>query len=198
MSQFEFFMTFYGLLLGLALAELLLGFANVLRSPERPGIGLLTPLLGVTVFLQIMATFIDAWTRLQSVRMTIDSLALPTLIGVGLFFLGVIAVPRDASQWRNLDDYFYANRRWSIGLLIAVNVLILGYEAPYVRQLLVDGHCLNLGYYLVVNLIFFGTLAGALLLRARLAVAAALGLCILLYLYIFSGFSLLIFPAAGA
>ena len=36
MSQFEFFMTFYSLLLGLGVAELMLGFANILRAKVRP------------------------------------------------------------------------------------------------------------------------------------------------------------------
>lgn len=125
MTQFEFFMTFYGLLLGLAVAELLLGFANLLRHRARPKLGLLTPLLGLLVFLQLMATFIDAWSRLQSVAVTMEGLALPTAIGVTMFFISVILVPRDPAEWSDLDDYFRLNRRWSIGLLIAVKIMIL-------------------------------------------------------------------------
>ncbi|WP_431469417.1 hypothetical protein [Sphingosinithalassobacter sp. LHW66-3] len=60
MSQFEFFMTFYGLLLGLAVAELMAGFANLIGAKARPRLGLFTPLLGFTVFIQLMATFLDA------------------------------------------------------------------------------------------------------------------------------------------
>jgi len=35
MSQFEFFMAFYSLLIGLGVAELLLGFVNLLRHRNR-------------------------------------------------------------------------------------------------------------------------------------------------------------------
>ena len=196
MTQFEFFMTFYGLLLGLAVAELLLGFANLLRHRTRPKLGLLTPLLGLLVFLQLMATFIDAWSRLQGVAITMDGLALPTAIGVTMFFVSVIVVPRDPAEWSDLDEYFLRNRRWAIGLLIAVNILILGYEAPFVRGLIEGRQWFNFGYYLAVNVFAFATIAGALLLRSRRAIVACLSLQVLLYIYIFSGFSLVIFAAA--
>lgn len=180
MSQFEFFMTFYGLLLGLAVAELLLGFANLLRHRERPKLGLLTPLLGVLVFLQLMTTFIDAWSDLQRVSIAMESLALPTAIGVVLFFLSVIVVPRDPPEWADLDEYFRANRRWAIGLLITANLLVLGYELPNLAT--------NLAAYVVINLIAFSLMGGALLLRPRLAIAICLGGLILFLFYIYSGF----------
>lgn len=198
MTQFEFFMTFYGLLLGLAVAELLLGFANLLRHRARPKLGLLTPLLGLLVFLQLMATFIDAWSRLQSVAITMEGLALPTAIGVTMFFISVILVPRDPAEWSDLDDYFRLNRRWSIGLLIAVKIMILGYEAPFVKALLEARQWFNFSYYLSINAFDFATIAGALLLRERRAIIACLALQILLYVYVFSGFSLVIFKAAPA
>jgi hypothetical protein len=185
-SQFEFFMTFYSLLLGLAVAELLLGFANLLRHRARPKLGLLTPLLGILVFLQLMATFMDAWGRLQSVALTMEGLALPTAIGVLLFFVSVIVVPRDPGEWTDLDEYFRANRRWAFGLLIAANVLVLGYEVPNVARA-------QLPTYIVINVLAFSGLGGAMLLRPRLAIAACIGALILMYLYVYSGFSAKLF-----
>jgi len=188
-SQFEFFMTFYSLLLGLSVAELLLGFANLLRHRARPKLGLLTPLLGLLVFLQLMATFIDAWGRLQNVALTMDGLALPTGIGVLLFFVSVIVVPRDPAEWTNLDEYFRANRRWAVGLVIAANLLILGYEVPNLPSA-------NVPLYIAINLLGFALMGGAMLLRGRVAIAACLGALILFYLYIYSDFSVVIFQAA--
>ena len=190
MSQFEFFMTFYSLLLGLAVAELLLGFANLLRHRARPKLGLLTPLLGVFVFLQLMATFIDAWSRLQGVSITMEALALPTAIGVLLFFVSVIVVPRDPDEWTDLDEYFRANRRWSIGLVIAANLLVLGYEAPNLPSA-------NIPVYAAINLLGFSLMGGAMLLRPRLAIATCLGALILFFLYIYSDFSMMIFQRAA-
>lgn len=190
MSKFEFFMTFYSLLLGLAVAELLLGFANLLRNRARPKLGLLTPLLGTFVFLQLMATFIDAWGRLQHVALTMDGLALPTAIGVLLFFVSVIVVPRDPAEWTDLDEYFRANRRWALGLVIAANLLVLGYELPNLPSQ-------HLPTYVAINALGFSLMGGAMLLRRRLAIAACLGALILFFLYIYSDFSMTIFAASA-
>ncbi|HTU13053.1 MAG TPA: hypothetical protein VMG08_19345 [Allosphingosinicella sp.] len=189
MSQFEFFMTFYSLLLGLAVAELLLGFANLLRNRARPKLGLLTPLLGMFVFLQLMATFIDAWSRLQGVSISMEELALPTGIGVLLFFVSVIVVPRDPTEWTDLDEYFRANRRWAIGLVIAANLLVLGYEVPHLPSV-------HVPVYVAINALGFLLMGGAMLLRQRLAIAACLGGLILFFLYIYSDFSLALFVPA--
>ena len=68
MSQFEFFMTFYGLLLGLAVAELFSGFARVLQERTPPRVGLMLPVIGLIALIELIATFIDAWASLQAVR----------------------------------------------------------------------------------------------------------------------------------
>ena len=132
MSSFEFFMTFYGLLVGLAVAELLLGFTNLLRHRERPRLGLLTPLLGLEVFLQLIALFIDAWSSFKTIEISMRGLAVPTLIGVSAFAASVLVVPRDPQDWRDLDDYFDRNRRIVIGLLVATNLFILIHESARV------------------------------------------------------------------
>ena len=51
MSAFEFFFSFYGLLLGLSVAELVGGFARVLHEKQRIRFGWLTPMLGIFVLL---------------------------------------------------------------------------------------------------------------------------------------------------
>ncbi len=59
MSAFEFFFSFYGLLLGLSVAELVGGFARVLHERQRVRFGWLTPLLALFVAVDLV-TF---WNR---------------------------------------------------------------------------------------------------------------------------------------
>ncbi|ODP37028.1 hypothetical protein [Sphingomonas turrisvirgatae] len=179
MSQFEFFMTFYSLLVGLAVAELLLGFMNLMRHRQRPRLGLLTPLLGAVVFLQLMALFIDAWTSMRTVQISMLGLAVPTLIGVATFAASVLVVPRDVEEWPDLDAYFFRNRRIVLGLLVAVNLLILFHESAKVRpdQLIA---------YALVNLTGFALLGGAMALRHRFAVALSLAALICLFINAYS------------
>ena len=123
MERFEFFFTIYSLLLGLALAELMLGYANLLRSPKRPAWGWLTPVLGVLIFLLIITSFLDAWLKLQQIQLNLVGLLTPTLVGVSYFVAAVMAVPRSATDWDSLDDYFHDRKKWILGLLAAQLVL---------------------------------------------------------------------------
>lgn len=128
MDAFEFFFTIYSLLLGFALAELMLGYANLLRAPIRPAWGWLTPTVGVLIFLQIIVTFLDAWMKLRGVPLNLFGLLVPTLIAVAYFVSAVMAVPRSATEWKSLDDYFHDRKKWILGLLAApflLNTLLI-------------------------------------------------------------------------
>jgi hypothetical protein len=130
MSQFEFFMAFYGLLLGLGLAELMSGFARFLREKNPPPAGLVTPLLGLLVFTEMLANFVDAWNRLQTIRIDFLPLLVPTVIGLAYYLVAAIIVPRDIDEWGSLDAYFDRRKRWIVGLLLAVNLLIIAATTP--------------------------------------------------------------------
>lgn len=128
MDRFEFFFTIYSLLLGLALAELMIGYANLLRSPGRPALGLLTPTLSVLIFIEILVTFLDAWMKLQRIQLNLFGLLAPTAIALGFFIAAVMAVPRNNTDWRTLDDYFHERKKWILGFLLLpllINVLVI-------------------------------------------------------------------------
>ncbi len=130
MSSFEFFMAFYGLLLGLAFAELMSGFASLLRERMPPRLGVITPLVAAIVFVEMLANFVDAWNRLQEVRIAFLPLLVPTIIALVYFAVAVILVPRDLSEWPALDDYFDRRKRWIVGLLLGVNLFIVATTTP--------------------------------------------------------------------
>jgi len=117
MDAFEFFFTIYSLLLGFALAELMLGYANLLRAAKRPVWGWLTPTVGVLIFLEIIVTFLDAWLKLRGAPLNLFGLLVPALVAVAYFVAAVMAVPRSATEWGSLDDYFHDRKKWILGLL---------------------------------------------------------------------------------
>lgn len=59
--SFEFFFSFYGLLLGLSAAEVAKGLANALGARERIRIGWLTPMLAGFLLLDIASFWLFAW-----------------------------------------------------------------------------------------------------------------------------------------
>ncbi|HEX8470538.1 MAG TPA: hypothetical protein VF633_05450, partial [Brevundimonas sp.] len=67
MSAFEFFFSFYGLVLGLSVAALATGAARAVKHRKTVRIGWLTTMLAVFVALDI-ATFWDAaWVNFREV-----------------------------------------------------------------------------------------------------------------------------------
>jgi len=125
MTQFEFFMSFYSLLLGLAVAELMAGFGNLIRAHRQPKWGLLTPLLGIDLFISLIASFNDAWDNLQHVTIGFSGIAVPSLIGVSYFVSAILVTPRQVESWPSLDNYYRSRGRLAVAALIVVQLLTI-------------------------------------------------------------------------
>jgi hypothetical protein len=123
-DQFEFFFAFYGLILGLAVAELLNGVAGLVRAQRVRRVGLQTALLAAFVMLVVIATWLDAWKTLRDVRLALSDLALPFGIGALYYLAAVTVFPKDVERWESLDDYFAERKRYVAGLLLAAEVLL--------------------------------------------------------------------------
>lgn len=130
MNQFEFFWAFYGLLLGLAVAELLGGFAALLRESAPPRLGVVTPLLGLHILVEMLANYVDAWSMFRGVGVSLAELAVPTFIGLLYYVAAVIIVPRQLSDWPSLDDYFEKRRKWIVGTLLLANATVSAAAIP--------------------------------------------------------------------
>jgi hypothetical protein len=194
MSNFELFMSFFGLLLGLAVAELLSGFANLARAKDRPKIGVITPLLGLVIFLSIMVSLLDAFRKLQDVPISLIGFALPTLIGIAHFVAAVAAVPREQGSWESLDDYFFQRRTWTAGMLLAATVLTIGIELRFTTGLVRNGEWGRFADYASSNLLWLAAHVVTLTARNRWVVVAGFGLLIALTLYYYGDFAVDFFP----
>ena len=62
MTNFEFVFSLLGLLLGLALANVLSGLSNALQERRKLKVGTLTPLLGLLITLDITSYWTVAWS----------------------------------------------------------------------------------------------------------------------------------------
>jgi hypothetical protein len=123
MTPFEFVFSLFALLLGLSLAEVLGGLARTLKQRRQVRLGLLTPLLGLLVMLDLTSS----WALAYSLRASIQANFLTLVIGLfvtGLYFLAATLVfPDDAAKWPDLDVYYFEHKRQVLGGMLASRVL---------------------------------------------------------------------------
>jgi len=124
MDLFSFFFAFYGLILGLAVAELLSGFAGFVRDRPLRTLELRTALLAALVFIDICATWLDAWRTLRNVTLNFESFWPPILIGTCFYLAAAVVFPRDPKEFSALGDYFDRRKRFVGTLMLAAEVLI--------------------------------------------------------------------------
>ena len=123
MSAFEFFFSFYGLILGLSVVEVITGLVRVLKQRRRVRIGWLTPLLALFVLLDIASFWIGAWSTMQDVKVSYG------LIFVGLVIAGIyyaaasLVTPDDLGEWPDFDDFYDRHKRWVLGGVVIANFL---------------------------------------------------------------------------
>lgn len=125
MSPFELVFVVFGLLLGLALSEVLAGFSRVLkasRGPHPVRIGWMVPLLGLVVVLDLSTFWLLAW----NMRDQVDA-DYPTLVGVlivvgGYYLAATLIFPDAIEDWPDLDAWYLRQRRLVLGGLLGANV----------------------------------------------------------------------------
>ncbi|ANY19852.1 hypothetical protein A6F68_01335 [Tsuneonella dongtanensis] len=113
MSGFEFAFSLFGLVLGLAMAEVLAGFVRVLKARTESAnkrrkirIGWMTPTLGAIVIVDLVTAWNLAWRTLQEVEVSVPVL-FAGMIETGLYFIAASLVwPDDAKDWADLDNWF--------------------------------------------------------------------------------------------
>lgn len=189
MDQFEFFFTFYSLLLGLAAVEVLGGFAGFVRARALRRIEIRTVLLALLIFIQICATWIDAWQALRGVTIDLAGLWAPILCATCYYLAATVVFPSDPHALEHLGDYFDERRRFVMAMLIAADLLatwilqsifIVGFnERPAVFWL----------WYVPYNLASKSTMIALLFARGRRTQIALLVASNLLFVipYWFSG-----------
>ena len=125
MSPFELVFALFGLLLGLAIAEVLGGFSRALklkRGAKAVRIGWLTPMLGLFVVIDLTSFWLMAYSyRDQFVADHITLLAV--LVIVGIYYLAATLIfPDDPADWPDFDAWYDKQNRLVLGGMLAANV----------------------------------------------------------------------------
>lgn len=180
MSEFEFFFSFYGLVLGLSVVELVAGLARTLHEGRGWRLGLLTPLLATFVLADITSFWAFAWVDLENVEVGYATLMIALAVA-GLYYVAASLVfPRDPAA-ETADVHFWRHRRTVLLAVMACNLpvyamaIVRNFEAGRPTLLLVAFGI----YYLLLAVAAFG--------RRRPVVLAALAFANLVYVVQFVG-----------
>lgn len=168
MSNFEFVFSLFGLVLGLALAEVLGGFGSAIQSRRKIRIGWLTPLLGLFVALDLASFWTLAWSVRDEIPSDYFSMMAGLLITSLYYLVARLVFPADRDEWPDLDTYYFAHKKWVLGGVLLCNTLAFG------SQLAVGYNPFEIALYMWGTAVFVLLLVATMFARGRRANIALL------------------------
>ena len=155
MSAFEFFFSFYGLLLGLSVAVIATGLATAIQHRRKIRIGWLTPMLALFVALDIASFWDSAWVNFRDLPFSYGMLVIGLVITLVYFIAASLVFPHQIEDGASLDDHFWANKTVVLMLtavanaLLVVAAIVVNFNKPG-GALLIGGYLATLTFYLVL------------------------------------------------
>jgi hypothetical protein len=145
MSHFDFLFALLSLLIGLSIAELLSGFARVLRlqarqraaakgalrvdeaddAPPPVRVGWLVPLLGVYVLLDQLWFLTSAFAYRDALTANLFTLVAITVVVGGYYLIATLVFPDEPGDWPDFDRYYDEHNRLILGFALFVQFATL-------------------------------------------------------------------------
>lgn len=174
MDPFEFFFSFYGLLLGFSVAELVGGFARLLHERRTVRFGYLTPLLALFVAIDIASFWNQAWVIFRPAPYNYALLIMGLAVASTFYVAATQVFPRELKPGEDLDDHFWTRKRLVLLSVMGANLLIV---ALFLGLVNLNGEIgrlrLGLAFWVGTPMFMALTLVAALA-RKRLVVTGAL------------------------
>jgi hypothetical protein len=138
MSDFDLLFALLSLLLGLSIAELLAGFARVLRlqarqraaakgalrvdeahdAPPPVRIGWLVPLLGAYILIDQLSFFTAAFAFRDALTVNLFTLMAITVVVGGYYLVATLVFPDAPGDWPDFDRYYDEHNRLVLGFAL--------------------------------------------------------------------------------
>jgi hypothetical protein len=179
-DSFTYFITFYSLILGLALTELLGGFAHMVRAKTLKKLEPQTALLALFVLVDICSVWMDSWLALKHVTVDFAGLWAPVLLAICLYLAASVVFPHDEADHERLAHYYAERKPYIVGLLIAVEMLTHVTYLPVFEYRIAHQPELFWLWNVPYNLAIEGTMVAIIVLRSRRANVVLLVLLLLL------------------
>ena len=181
MDAFDVFFSFYGLLLGLAAAEILASVGGLVRDRSLADLRMQSALLAFLTFLLICATWIDAWQTRATFALDFASLWAPIGAATAYYLAAVVVLPKRMDAWDDVDAYFAERKRFVVASLIVAELFVKVTYLPIFVGHLQERPMLFWLYSMPLNVAIFGAFAAMLVARTRRANIAAIAAQIVIF-----------------
>jgi hypothetical protein len=134
MGAFDYLFSFYGLLLGIAVANVAIGFADMWRDCERIRVGTCPPLVASSVMLGGMNVWLEMWYTRPFV--TVDGMQMLTAAAVSLPYVFVsraIFPGHEDEEETSLEEHYLKHRK------ILLILLAIPMVASVASHIVLDG-----------------------------------------------------------
>lgn len=181
MDRFEFFFTFYGLILGLAAAEILSSLGAYVRARPLRSLELQSGLLAFLTFLVICATWIDAWVTRDTFELSFASMFAPIGSATAYYLAAVVVLPKEESDFDAMSAYFLRRKKFVVSMLIAAEVFQKIVFLPIFAQTLAEAPAVFWLLMFPINIALFALWTVLLVAQKRRTIIAAIVLQIVLF-----------------
>lgn len=176
-DAFDFMFGFYGLLLGLAVAEIAAGFSRAWDARRARPLGWAGPLFGAVLLMDLLTYWLSAWGHREIGEVTFRVAFIAAIAALLYYFAATQVFPRDGST-ESLDSHIMDHRKAVVFCVIASNLTTFGpaliEEVFWLHQL----EPVELALWGGLNGIYYGLLIVAALARSRRVVAGVLIACL--------------------
>lgn len=131
MDLFNFYFSFFGLLLGLAAAEVAGGFANAVQARRKVAMGVLTLILALFVLIDLSSFWRWAWSNRAFVSLQGLMIEASLLVTLPYYLAASLVFPRPGERPRDLDEHYWANKRFVVAGVLLANLMIFGFNTGH-------------------------------------------------------------------
>ena len=177
MDSFNFFFSFYGLLLGFSVAAVVRGLAGILSTRRELTITALPALLGIFLLQDMATLWVFAWDTRAHLKVNYLSIYGAMVVATLYYVAAILAFPIKISRVQTLEKSYWHNKRliWSA---------IIG------GSFLATAHAASVGVFAeaqpvmfwVLQVIYWTPLVALLFTNSRKVDTALLGALVLGYL----------------
>ena len=176
-DSFSFLFSFYGLLLGLAIAELASGFSRAWDERKRHHIGVIAPLFAVVLLLDLTTFWVNAWAYKDLQEVTFELALGAATVALLYYFAATLVFPKQGDH-DSLDAHILQHRRMIVGCVVASNLV---HVLPEGIGAIMAGETLaTMAMWMGLNGFYYGLLTLAALAPSRKVVIGTLVFIIVL------------------